>query len=186
MKFRSIIISGQIAAGSSTAAKTLAQKLNLKYHSAGDFFRKYMLGRDIPLYAKDQIPDDLDQQMDQELTKLADQGGVVIDADYAGYFTRDMPHVLKVLLTCDYQTRLARALTRVHTHVETEQEIKKREEGLDTKFRKLYANENFLDPKFFDLVIDTTNTPKEEVVEKIVSKFKTAKAAQLSSPKPGL
>lgn len=169
--YKSIVISGQIAAGSSTAAKTLAQKLNLKYHSAGDFFRKYSLEHNIPLYDKAQIPDELDQQMDQELTKLADQGGVVIDADYAGYFTRHMPHVLKVLLTCDYQTRLKRALARVHTHQETQEEIKKREEGLDTKFRKLYANENFLDPKFFDLVIDTTNTPPKEVAEKIVNRF---------------
>lgn len=173
MKFRSIVISGQIAAGSSTAAKTLAQKLNRQYHSAGDFFRQYFIEHNIPLYDKAQVPDKLDQQIDQELTKLADQEGVVIDADYAGYFTRNMPHVLKVLLTCDYQTRLARALTRVHTHVETEEEIKKREEGLDTKFRKLYANENFLDPKFFDLVIDTTNTSPEEVTKQIINKFKS-------------
>ena len=82
-----------------------------------------------------------------------------------------MPHVLKVLLTCDYQTRINRALSRTHTHTETEADIKKREEGLDHKFRKLYADEYFLDPKFFDLVIDNTNIASEEVVEQIVNKY---------------
>lgn len=171
MQYKSIVISGQIAAGSSTAAKTLAQKLNLKYHSAGDFFRQYMLEHNIPLYDKAQIPDELDHKIDRQLTNLADHGGVIIEADYIGYFTRTMPHVLKVSLTCDYQIRLKRALARVHTHTETEEEIKLREKGLDTKFRKLYAKENFLDPKFFDLVIDTTHASPEEVVERISKKF---------------
>ena len=172
MKFTSIVISGPIASGTTTAAKALAQKLSLEYHSAGDFFRKYMTDHNIPLHDKAQIPDDLDEKIDHELADLADHGGVVVDAHYHGYFTRDMPHILKVLLTCDYETRIKRALSRTHTHTETKEEIKLREEGLDKKFRKLYADENFLDLKFFDLVIDTTNTTVEEVVAKIVEKFK--------------
>ena len=171
-KYRSIAISGQIAAGSTTAAKTLSEKLGLGYHSAGDFFRKYLLDHNIPLYAKNQIPDELDRKIDEELTKLADDGGVVIEADYIGYFTRNIPHVLRVLLTCDEKVRIKRALLRKHTHTETEEEIKLRERGLDAKFRKLYADENFLDSKFFDLVIDTTNTPVGEVVEQISKKFR--------------
>ncbi len=171
MPYHSIAISGPIASGTSTTAKSLAQKLNLKYQSAGDFFRDYMLKHNIPLYDKAKIPDDLDRNMDEELTELAQNGKVIIDAHYIGYFTRNMPQVLKVLLTCDYETRINRALTRTHTHKETEEDIKKREEGLDAKFRKLYADEYFLDPKFFDLIIETTNTSAEEVVTKILEAF---------------
>ena len=173
MKYTSIVISGPIASGTSTTAKALAEKLNLKYESAGDFFRKYMLENNIPLHDKAKIPDDLDQEIDRKLADLADRGGVVVDAHYHGYFTRDMPHVLKVLLTCDYKTRIDRALSRTHTHNETEEEIRLREEGLD-KFRKLYTDENFLDPKFFDLVIDTTNTTEEEVTDKIIEKYSSS------------
>ncbi len=169
--YTSIVISGPIASGTSTTAKALSEKLNLDFVSAGDFFRKYALENNIPLYDKEKIPDDLDQKIDGELTTRAQLGGVVIDSHYIGYFTRQMPQVLKVLLTCDYKTRIKRALARVHTHIETEEDIKKREEGLDKKFRKLYAQENYIDPKFFDLVIDTTNTPTEKVVEEILSEF---------------
>lgn len=175
--YRSIAISGQIAAGSSTTAKALAEKLGLEYHSAGDFFRKYALEHNIPLYDKAKIPDELDKKIDEEFTNLvAFQKGVVIDADYIGYFTRNMPHVLKVLLRCDGAERIRRATTRVTTHKETGEDVKKREQGLDQKFRKLYADENYLNPKFFDLVIETTNTPPEKVIKQITDKFKRQKS----------
>lgn len=169
--YTSIVISGPIASGTSTTANALAEKLKLSCVSAGDFFRKYAIENNIPLYDKEQIPDDLDRKIDDELTKLAQIGTVVIDGHYIGYFTRDIPKILKVLLTCDWQTRIKRALARTHTHTETEEDVKKRETGLDKKFRKLYAQENYLDPKFFDLVIDTTDTSIEKVVAEISEKF---------------
>ena len=171
MKYRSITLSGQIASGTSTAAKNIAQKLNLKYESAGDFFRKYALEHNIPLYDKAQIPDEVENTVDSKLTELAKSGGWVIDAHYLGYFTKDNPEVLKVLLTCDKQERFKRALNRTHTHIETIEDIKKRENGLDKKFRKLYANENFLNPKFFNLIIDSTHTSQKEVTSKIAGMF---------------
>lgn len=173
MKYTSIAISGSVASGTSTAAKNVANNLNFKYHSAGDFFRQYALDHNIPLHDKAQVPDNLDKKIDDELTHEANNDPVIIDAHYIGYFTRNSPHVLKVLLTCDYKTRIKRALSRKHTHIETEWDIKKREEGLNKKFRKLYADENFLDPKFFDLVIDTTNNSPDKVAQQIVERFST-------------
>jgi len=170
--YKSIIISGPIASGTSTAAKVLSEKLNLEYHSAGDFFRKYMIDHNIPLPEKVQIPDEVDRKIDKELTDLAaSKKPVIIDSLYHGYFTRNMPHILKVLLTADEDVRIKRALLRVHTHKETAEDVKRRDQTHDIKFRKLYADENFLDPKFFDLVIDTTSTSAEEVVETIAKKF---------------
>lgn len=172
MAYTSITVSGPIASGTSTAAKALADKLNLKYISAGDFFRQYATDHNIPLYNKSKIPDNLDEEVDAELTELANNGRYVIDAHYIGYFTKDSKQVLKVLLTCDYEIRISRALARTHTHVETEEEINLREQGLDAKFRKLYADENFLDPKFFGLIIDTTYMASKIVVEHIIKEFK--------------
>lgn len=173
MPYKSIAISGQIAAGTSTAAKSAAEKLYLKYESAGDFFRKYMIDHNIPLHDKEQIPDELDREIDEKLTNLAISGGYSIDAHYIGFFTKNDPEILKVLLTCEDQQRYKRAQARTHTHLESDEDIKMRELGLDKKFRKLYANENFLDPKFFDLVIDTTGKSKENVADQIVKSFST-------------
>src|SRR3989344_3876075 len=166
MKYHSIVISGPVASGSTTAAKLLSQKLKIPYKSAGDFFRKYMIKNNIPLPQKEKIPDDVEKKIDDELTQLANNKSIIIDGLYTGYFARNNPQVLKVLLTCNEDERIKRALSRTHTHKETAEDVKKRDAAHDAKFRKLYADENFLDPKFFDLVIDTTKTRPNEVTNK--------------------
>ncbi len=169
--YKSITISGPIASGTTTAAKTLAQKLNLEYHSAGEFFRKYMKGHNIPLPNKEEIPDDVERALDKELTTLlASNKPVVVDGLYSGYFARNMPRVLKVKLTADESVRIKRALERGQN--ETAQDVRRRDKAHDLKFRKLYATEDFLDPKFFDLIIDNSNASQEEVTEKIIKKYK--------------
>src|SRR5574338_594149 len=124
MAYKSIAISGQIASGTSTAAKNVAQALGFQYESAGDFFRKYVLSHNIPLYDKAQIPDDVEREVDGRLLETAKKGEYVIDGHYIGYFTKDDPEVLKVLLLCQDDVRFKRALKRTHTHAETIEEIK--------------------------------------------------------------
>ena len=171
--YRSIAISGPIAAGSTSTAKLLSEKLKIPYKVAGNFFRDYMQKHNIPLPEKEKVPDEVERKVDSELSDLiASKKPIIIDGLYIAYFASNMPHVLKVLLTCDEKVRINRALTRTHTHKETAQDVKRRDQAHDAKFRKLYANENFLDPKFFDLIIDTTNTTKEEVIAKILDKYK--------------
>src|SRR3989344_7109912 len=173
MSYRSIIISGPVASGSTTAAKLLNQKLKIPYKSAGDFFREYMIKNNIPLPQKEKIPDDVEKKIDEELTQLANNKSIIIDGLYTGYFARKNPQVLKVLVTCNEEERIKRALSRTHTHKETAEDVKKRDRAHDVKFRKLYASENFLDPTFFDLVIDTSNNTQEQSAQKIIDKFKS-------------
>src|SRR3990167_237783 len=97
--YKSIVISGPVASGSTTAAKLLSQELEIPYKSAGDFFREYMLSRNIPLPQKEKIPDDVEKKVDEELTQLASSKSIIIDGLYTGYFARSNPQVLKVLLT---------------------------------------------------------------------------------------
>lgn len=173
MKYRSIAICGPVAAGSTTTAELLSEKLKIPYKSAGNFFRQYMLKHNIPLPQKEKVPDDIERKIDKELTDLiTSEKPIIIEGLYIGYFSRNIRHILKVLLTCDQEIRIQRALSRNHTHKETAQDVIERDLAHDLKFRKLYADENFLDPKFFNLVIDTTNTSVEEVVIRIIQKFK--------------
>lgn len=170
MTYRSITVSGLVATGTTTAAKTLCAKYNLEFHSAGEFFRKYMEEHNIPLYDHSKVPDDLDKEIDDDLIALAQsEKGVLIDGRYIGYLTRDISHVLRVLFVCEEEERINRALNR--DNKETKEEIIKRDVENDAKFRKLYADENFLDPKFFNLTVDTTLTQPEDVVRLISKEF---------------
>lgn len=168
-KYKSIVISGPIASGTTTAAKAVAEKLGIKYLSAGEVFRKYALDNNIPLPNKELIPDEFEYEVDNRMKSLARKGGVALDGHYAGYLLRDNSAILRILLTCDREMRIQRALKR--DQKETRKDVIEREEGLDLKFRRIYVNENYLNPKFFDLEIDTTNSSIEETAKQIAEKF---------------
>ena len=172
-KYISIAISGQIASGTTTAAQNISKKLQVNYKSAGDFFRDYMRKHSIALHDKESIPDEVDRKFDEEVvTLLQSNKPIIVEGLYVGYFARNMKNVLKVLLAADDSVRIKRALSRTHTHSETADTVKKRDIAHNIKFRKLYADEYFLDEKFFDIKIDTSNVSPESVTNKIIEKFK--------------
>jgi cytidylate kinase len=172
MKVDNIIVAGDVGVGTTTLARNLATKLNWKFLSAGEFFRQYSLKHDIPLWNKAAIPDDFEKEVDNNLLeKLRAERGWVIEGHYIGWFARNLDNVYRILLTCDRQVANERMLKRSHTHVENVEEINKRREGLYTKFKKLYSQDNYEDPKFYHLVLDTTKTTPEETVEAALAKL---------------
>jgi len=166
MKYRNIVISGDVGTGTTTLGKNLAEKLGWQFLSAGEFFRNYAKEHNIPLWNKAAIPDDFEREVDTNLTqKLKNDKNFVVEGHYAAWFARDLPDVLRILLTCDREVANLRMLKREHTHVESVEEIEKRREGLFAKFKKLYSQENYEDPKLYNLVLDTTNSTIEETLQ---------------------
>ncbi len=167
MKFRNIVVAGDVGTGTTTLATSLAQKLNWKFISTGDFFRSYARENNIELWDKDSVPDEVDRRIDQKfLEVMTTESGYIFDTHYGAYFTRKMGDVFKILLTCDRKIATERMLERAHTHQETAEEIEKRRAGLYEKFKKLYSEENYEDPAIYDLVIDTTNSTPEETLSR--------------------
>jgi predicted cytidylate kinase len=167
MKFRNVVVAGDVGTGTTTLAKSLSDKLGFKYISAGDFFRKYALENNIPLWDKASVPDEIDRRIDTQFSEMMkNDSGFVFDTHYGGYFTRDMKDVFKILLTCKPEVAENRIISRDHTHKENVEEIRKRRAGIVAKFKKLYSSENHENPNFFDLVVDTTNTSQNEVLQK--------------------
>jgi CMP/dCMP kinase len=172
-EYKNIIIAGDIGTGTSTLAKGLAEKLNWKYFSAGDFFREYHKNHNIPLWNKAAIPDTIDRKVDDDfLNKLHKSERIIIESHYSGWFAKDLAYVLKILLVADKEVSSKRILERQHTHTETLEEIEKRRIQLKEKFKKLYSEEDYENPKIFDLVVDTTHTNVEETLEKSYAALK--------------
>lgn len=165
MKYTNIVVAGDVGTGTTTLAKSLAQRLNFTYISTGDYFRQYAKEHNIPLWDKSSVPDSVDQEIDKKFTeKMKNEAGFVFDTHYGGYFTRDMDHVFKILLTCDPKTSEDRILNRDHTHKETVEDIKKRRAENLAKFHKLYSKESPENPEYFNLIIDTTQTSAEDTL----------------------
>lgn len=171
-KYKNIAVCGDVGTGTSTLATRLAKNLDWKYISAGDIFREYHKRHNIPLWDKRSIPDELDKKIDQEfLEKMKNEENIVFDTHYGGWFTRNLDYVYRVLLVCDKDVATRRIIDRQHTHKETPEEIEERRKQLRAKFKKLYSNEDYEDPKLFHLVIDTTKTGVEETIQKAIESF---------------
>ncbi|OGY24734.1 MAG: hypothetical protein A2126_02720, partial [Candidatus Woykebacteria bacterium GWB1_45_5] len=142
------------------------------YISTGDFFRQYQKEHNIPLWEKSAIPDNVEKKTDSEfLEKLKNGKGFVADSHYAGWFTRNLTDVFRILLLCDKNVATERILAREHTHKETPAEIEKRRVQIRQKFKKLYSDDNYEDPKLFHLVINTTYTSSKETIQKAYEEF---------------
>jgi cytidylate kinase len=170
--YRNIVVCGDVGTGTTTLAKGLAKKLGWEYLSAGDIFRKYHKEHGIPLWDKASIPDELDKKVDTGFfEKMKKESGLVVDGHYAGWFAKDLKSVFRILLTCDKKVADDRIISRQATHQETPEQIEERRKQLRDKFKKLYSSEDYEDPEFFNLIIDTTNTSIEDTLSIAFQKF---------------
>ncbi len=178
---RNIVVSGDVAVGSSTLAKNLAKALGWKYLSAGDVSRQYHLDQNIPLWNKAAVPEKFEKELDQHIFEtLKESSGYVVDSHYASWFARDLEDIFRILLTCDLKEVQKRVAGRKSTHYEKPQEVLIRMQQLKDKFKKLYSDDNYEDPKFFNLVLDTTNSTPEETLEKALETLKSFRVEKTS------
>lgn len=174
-----ITISGNPGSGKSTVAKIIAQKLNLKHYSTGDFMREMALKRKISLAELGKIAEK-DRRVDEELDNWQvnlgkTEDNFVIDARIGFHF---IPKSIKIFLSADLKTRAERILKDIEVKkLRKEETVKdindamrqmKEREGSETARYLKYYNVNPYDQKYYDLVVDTTKITAEQAAEKII------------------
>lgn len=172
LKYSNVAISGRIATGTSTLAKSLAQTLGWKRINVGDLQREFdrKRGMDEKITGSDTRTDAREQEMeDMTKEKLTKESQLVYEAWLAGFVARGIPGVLKVLLVCDDALRIDRMVNRDNVSVEdAKRQIRDREQGNIKKWKRLYGDYDFWDPKEFDLVIDTYASGPYETLGKVL------------------
>ena len=170
-----ITISGRAGSGKSTVGETLAKKLNMKYYCIGDMRRKMAEDMGISLAEfnrlgeKEAFTDTKVDEFQERLGKKEDNFVIVGRTSY--YF---IPHSVKVFLDVALEEGAKRIFNekrekeKFKTLSEAVESIKAREES-DSKRYKKYYSINISEPKNFDLIIDTTKIPADEVVDKIIA-----------------
>lgn len=174
MKYKNIAISGEIGTGTTTLASSLSEILNWKHLNTGEYFRQWHKEHNIDLEDTKKIPQDLDRKVDMDFQKLMREGeGIVFEARLAGWLAEDFGEVLKILLVCDFNTAMRRVSKREEKGIEeVKEENSRRSQALLEKFKDLYGVKNYLDPQYFDLVIDTTNLNQQQVLELVLEKLR--------------
>lgn len=174
MKYQAVTISGKICSGKSSLFKNLVQELNWPSYSASQFFRQWSQEHQVHLFDAEARSDSLTCEVDKGMReKILEGKNLILEGWLAGFMALGLPRVLKVLLICHNKVRIERFAKREKiTLAKASEEIKKREEALLNKWRRVYGREDFFEPKFYDLVIDTTRLGKIEVLRLVLEKVK--------------
>lgn len=171
-KFTNITISGGIGVGTTTLMRNLQPYLEpygWQFKSTGQFIREYTKENLLPTATL--VSDDFDRDIEKKAYEtLKNEKNRVVEAWLGGFVARDLPHVLRVLLTCSKEDiRVDRIANRDNISISLAKEnIKKREEENFKKWKRIYGDYNFFGQKFYSVSIDTYESGPLETVGKVL------------------
>jgi predicted cytidylate kinase len=171
-----VTISGRPGSGKSVVASKVARELNLSHLSAGDFMREMAAERGVSILELSRVAeqgDEIDREIDARTVRLAEQGGdFVMDARLGWHF---IPDSIKVFLEVDplvaaqriFEARRQSEVENV-TLEETQRAVQDRTESERRRYLDYYGVD-YGDHANYDLVIDTSELPIDQVVENVVA-----------------
>ncbi|MDK2849967.1 MAG: CMP/dCMP kinase [Candidatus Woesearchaeota archaeon] len=168
-----ITISGVPGAGKTSVAKLLANKLNYEYFSMGTILRelakqKGMSIVDLSLLAEKDKK--IDEELDNMQKKFSLKDNFVMDSRLGFYF---IPNSFKIFLTCPVKVAAERILKDSRENEKYKdlddavQKIKLRRASEKRRYKNLYGID-YTDPKYFDLLIDTSDKSVKDIVNIIL------------------
>ena len=175
-KYRNITVSGKIATGTSTLAKNLKEALGWEYMNTGALQRKYDRAHGVNEneHGATLRPDEHERETEAFAKKtLAEKNNIVYEAWLSGFVAREMKDVLKILVVCSADSiRIDRVANRDKVSIEeAKRYMHTREQENIAKWKALYGDYNFWDPKYYDVVIDTFSSGQMETLGKALDKL---------------
>lgn len=173
ISFKNIAISGDIGTGKTTLAKNLARKLEWIHINAGDYFRKWHKENNIPLEESEKVPEEVDIAFDKNFQeKMRTSSNTIFESRLAGWLARDFGEVYKILVTSDSNEAMKRVAERDGISIdEAKRRARERSKSHHEKFKRLYGASDYLNPKYFNLVVDTTSVSPDHAVGQVLDKL---------------
>ncbi|MFC1647001.1 AAA family ATPase [Patescibacteria group bacterium] len=174
-KYSKITISGRVCTGKTTLFWDLQKELGWPTFSASYFFRDYAAKNHASLEKAEEQGDQLTQIIDYGMKELAEKksGNIILEGWMAGVMTRNVKHALRILLVCDDDVRVKRFSDREKlTIAKSKKMVSDREKNLFNTLEKIYKRRDFVNPKNFNLVLDTTNSTPRETLQEVLEALK--------------
>lgn len=174
-----ITLSGLPYSGKGELSKGLVEVLKIPYFSVGDLRREYAQKEGLTIHElnekaeTDPTSDRLADEYQQAWAKRHEN--FILEGRLSYHFIKDS---IKIFLTVSPEEAAKRALlsNRISELKETDlaKQIEKNQQRCDSDVRRYFSLnkiQNCYDPKNFDIIVNTTNLTKEEVLEKILKEI---------------
>ncbi len=175
MKYKNIAVSGKIiASGSTTLAWELAKKLGWRFHTAGEVMRQYCQERGWSIERYKDIPEEIDKEVDEKAREMLEkEKGIIYEGWLAGWISRDLPHVFRVLCVAPIEVRIKRFAQREKLPLkEAKKKVLFRDKTTIEKHQRLYQIKDQFDSHFFHLILETDKMTPEEEVKAVLKKMR--------------
>jgi predicted cytidylate kinase len=174
MNINKITISGKICTGKTTLLKNLEKELNWSIFMTGKLFRDYVVKNKLNLDQVEEQNKDLTKKIDYQVREMIHStGNLVVDGWMAGIMANNLPDVLKILLICKDDIRYQRFADREKINFdEAKKRVEERQLNWLAKLEKIYKRNDFMDPKNYDLIIDTSYISSHDTLKKVLQKIK--------------
>jgi len=174
---KSIVISGPPAVGKTTVAKGLAEEFSLQYLSGGDVLKEMAKEQGFDSTGDDwwdteegmkflnqrEENSEFDKKLDEKLTMLFNEGGMVITSYTLPWLIRDG---IRIWLEGSHESSTKRMQTRDDMSSEDAYQItKQRFDKNKALYKKLYDFDFGDDKSVFDVIINTDNLTAQQVID---------------------
>ena len=177
-----ISISGKPGSGKDTVGDIIAKKLKMKIHRMGDMRGELAKKHGLTLDELNEIgkkEDWTDKEIDDKIIELGKNEDNFIIVSRTAFFL--IPNSVKVFIDVDYKEAARRIMAdrkgrdeeKISDNINEEIRILKRRAEDDRKrYVKIY-NQDYMDFKNFDIVVDSTNITANQVADQIIKFIKT-------------
>lgn len=178
---KNITVSGRIGSGTTTLASGLSKALGWELLEGGCLFEKIHKELNIKEEEVEARPDKFDLAYEEKIKNmLRKDNHKIIQSHLAGFDAQGIDGVFKILVICEDENgedktdiRIDRLVNRKKISIEeAKEEVKKREEGQLSKWRRLYVKDDpnwvYWDENYYDLVINTYSHNAEESLEAVL------------------
>jgi len=169
-----VTIGGPHGTGKSTYAKMIAKQFEIRYVSAGQFFRDLAREKGVSLEElSKQAADspDIDRVIDERSASEAAKGDAVIEGQLAAWMAKDLAQV-RIYLKAPDEERIARIANRDHLHYEAARRQTLERERIQRERYRRYYGVNIDDLSLYNIIIDTGNRSVESTSAELISKIR--------------
>lgn len=166
-------ISGLPGAGTSSVSRRVAARLGVEHLDGGTVFRSLAAERGMDLASFGALAESdpsIDRELDARLAARARAGGVLLESRLAGWILANEGLTgLRVWISCDPVERARRVSGRDGGSVEDAEAANAAREASEAARYLAYYGIDITDLGVYDLVLDSTATPVDELVEVIAT-----------------